>query len=592
MAVGTEAHRDLLLRQQAEVREIEAQIVRARTASSSTAAPGLASMTADPRQGVACCGQGLGLPTRLCCSVAGIIPHAPENAPYQTYGVQQLQPHPQPRAQLCILQPHGYTAAAAYPSHPGFPGFAAAVGHEGLSKKAHWPAATAMFHASCPPPGPSSASRESASNVLIQRWRKFGERMFQLWVEDYVLHRGVRVHALDVVASSEVHSDLLDADIQAMFDHYSQSSRSRGAPARCDHGQELLAFLSCLLDATRLELGEEEGKLELQFPAAIEPSWPGAQRAQAAPAQVQGDCPVILDARALERSTAPGRAAPRPSSGASRPGQRAACRVHAAGAAPRRDGERRCPPLQSHSARSGARPARPHSARPAAPQLGDANQALEQGLWQVAELQRYRQQAASVCKAATPSCRADYADCRPTLGLHASSRQRQMLQRTHVPAGGADQWVMRAGRRHEVGRREPREVAELQGRVWHGRQRPHSAKASKQKPTVVDQNQASTHEDPESSVRSTLHAVGSERARWQRQPRPCSARAQKHKRVDEDQGGPSVYEDLESSDTGGSEVDSRVAAWKQEWRQSSCTVDLSAAAVPAPSGNIHAGHAP
>jgi len=135
------------------------------------------------------------------------------------------------------------------------------------------PPATAVW-----PPEPSE--RETVyvnpTEVLAERRRKFDDRLFRLWVEDCATSRGVRLHAMDVSSFARMHTDVRDADIQAMYDHFTQRRHGRKFAASFsdrEHESELRDFLTCLLDAVYFELGEAGGcsALELRFPSEIDP---------------------------------------------------------------------------------------------------------------------------------------------------------------------------------------------------------------------------------------------------------------------------------------------------------------------------------
>merc|ERR1719482_1636000 len=58
------------------------------------------------------------------------------------------------------------------------------------------------------------------SDIIVERRRRFGDRLFRLWVEDCAFQGGVRVHAMDVLSLCRSHVDLRDCDVQAMFNHF------------------------------------------------------------------------------------------------------------------------------------------------------------------------------------------------------------------------------------------------------------------------------------------------------------------------------------------------------------------------------------
>ncbi|CAJ1461695.1 unnamed protein product [Effrenium voratum] len=103
------------------------------------------------------------------------------------------------------------------------------------------------------------------NEVVAERRRQFGDRLFRLWVED-VPGRGVRVHALDTTSFLRSCVEFSDLDVQAMFDHWffrlaRSHQNSLAAP--------LTQFLLCLLDAAYFQL--EGGHLRLRVPAEIPP---------------------------------------------------------------------------------------------------------------------------------------------------------------------------------------------------------------------------------------------------------------------------------------------------------------------------------
>ncbi|CAJ1364847.1 unnamed protein product [Effrenium voratum] len=104
------------------------------------------------------------------------------------------------------------------------------------------------------------------NEVVAERRRQFGDRLFRLWVEDDVPGRGVRVHALDTTSFLRSCVEFSDLDVQAMFDHWffrlaRSHQNSLAAP--------LTQFLLCLLDAAYFQL--EGGHLRLRVPAEIPP---------------------------------------------------------------------------------------------------------------------------------------------------------------------------------------------------------------------------------------------------------------------------------------------------------------------------------
>lgn len=117
-----------------------------------------------------------------------------------------------------------------------------------------------------------------ASDVLVERKRRFGSLLFRLWVEDCASRGGIRVHAMDVESLSHCHADLCDADVQSLFNYFaskSSSSLSRwvmGRPESCSaHDEELNEFLTCLLDAVFFEVDQSGALLQLRLPARVEP---------------------------------------------------------------------------------------------------------------------------------------------------------------------------------------------------------------------------------------------------------------------------------------------------------------------------------
>eukprot|EP00933_Yihiella_yeosuensis_P004079 TRINITY_DN10798_c0_g1_i1.p1 TRINITY_DN10798_c0_g1~~TRINITY_DN10798_c0_g1_i1.p1 ORF type:complete len:631 (-),score=114.77 TRINITY_DN10798_c0_g1_i1:31-1923(-) len=131
---------------------------------------------------------------------------------------------------------------------------------------------------------PVCSEREviSSADVVAERRRYFGDRMFRLWVEDCATRGGVRIHCLDTVSFAKSHVDLRDSDIQAMFDHWCDIlSRRKQAfdETFLEDRDELREFLYGLLDALYFELDETGQKISLQIPAAVEPPRPPPSRA-------------------------------------------------------------------------------------------------------------------------------------------------------------------------------------------------------------------------------------------------------------------------------------------------------------------------
>jgi len=127
---------------------------------------------------------------------------------------------------------------------------------------------------SAAPPG----DRAVPDEVIVERHRNLGQRTLRLWAEDCANRGGVRVHATDPESLAEVHVDLRDSDVQELFDGYCQTltanATASGAPkplAKKDHGEQLVDFMGCLLDAAFLELDPKSHTLQLRVPAAVDP---------------------------------------------------------------------------------------------------------------------------------------------------------------------------------------------------------------------------------------------------------------------------------------------------------------------------------
>lgn len=114
---------------------------------------------------------------------------------------------------------------------------------------------------------------------MVERRRRFGDRLFRLWVEDCALRGGVRVHAMDVQSLCRSHVDLHDNDVQSMFNRFISRSCNRmerwiagvSETSSAAHDRELQEFLCCLLDAAYFELDEAGSSLQLRLPAFVEP---------------------------------------------------------------------------------------------------------------------------------------------------------------------------------------------------------------------------------------------------------------------------------------------------------------------------------
>lgn len=212
----TEAFTEVLLRQQAEVAEIEAKLRAAQGGLAQSTAAFTAALQAD----------------------AAAASRWPGYA-----------------------QPYAAAAHPIYanpaPSHPSLPS-----GYGALPPKSGPVAAAQPLAWPRPPPAGLKASPD---NVLVERRRTLGDREFRLWVEDLTDRGGIRIYAMDTVSFTKIHTDIKDADIQSMFNQYWwKLSRKRSG----DHSQQLTDFLGTLLDSAYLELGTE---LELRIPQAVEP---------------------------------------------------------------------------------------------------------------------------------------------------------------------------------------------------------------------------------------------------------------------------------------------------------------------------------
>lgn len=120
----------------------------------------------------------------------------------------------------------------------------------------------------------SSPEVLAPAEVVASRFRRLGDRLVRLWVEDLAQRRGVRVHALDTTSFMRSCVDLSDVDIQAMFDHwFLRLSRSRQKSLQTP----LKQFLLLLLDAAYFDL-DAGGELRLRVPSVIPPLPPDPQQ--------------------------------------------------------------------------------------------------------------------------------------------------------------------------------------------------------------------------------------------------------------------------------------------------------------------------
>jgi len=117
----------------------------------------------------------------------------------------------------------------------------------------------------------SNAPSLPSVEVLVDRKRRFGEKVFRLWVEDCQWQRGVRVHAIDADLT-RVHADIRDAEIQVMYNKFAARRSTEWMRAGGNHDLDLMSFLGCLLDAVYFVAGP--GGIELRIPDMVEP--PGA----------------------------------------------------------------------------------------------------------------------------------------------------------------------------------------------------------------------------------------------------------------------------------------------------------------------------
>lgn len=121
----------------------------------------------------------------------------------------------------------------------------------------------------------SSPEVLAPAEVVASRFRRLGDRLVRLWVEDLAHRRGVRVHALDTTSFMRSCVDLSDVDIQAMFDHwFLRLSRSRQKTLQTP----LKQFLLLLLDAAYFDLPDASGELRLRVPSVIPPLPPDPQQ--------------------------------------------------------------------------------------------------------------------------------------------------------------------------------------------------------------------------------------------------------------------------------------------------------------------------
>jgi len=162
----------------------------------------------------------------------------------------------------------------------GKPACATLAGHRGIRGPfvAPVPAAPVVAPMKAPPP------------PVASRRRVLGQRTFQLWVEDCMLEKGVRVYAKDEQSLAGLHLDLTDACIQHLFSRYwSRLQSLRGVSGEVEaaeeganeqalaerHSEDLCEFLECLLDSVYIEMDDVGGTdLVLRVPETIEPRPP------------------------------------------------------------------------------------------------------------------------------------------------------------------------------------------------------------------------------------------------------------------------------------------------------------------------------
>lgn len=142
------------------------------------------------------------------------------------------------------------------------PSYSSTCARPESSPVAAWPLRT---------PQPQEETEVVPAEVLAERRRQFGDRMFRLWVEDFPHRGGIRLHALDTVSFARLHADIKDVDVQSMFHHYHRQL-VRLRPPR-EHEEELTAFLHLLLDAVYFELADS-GQLEMRVPQFVDPPRP------------------------------------------------------------------------------------------------------------------------------------------------------------------------------------------------------------------------------------------------------------------------------------------------------------------------------
>lgn len=454
------------------------------------------------------------------------------------------------------------TGSAACPRGPASPELAA------------WPPPSR----SPPRPDPAQAwprqAEVSSSDILVERKRRFGDRLFRLWVEDCADRGGVRVHAMDVQSLCRTHVDLRDCDIQAMFNHFvgrSCDKMARWIAGEAEggdgsHDRELREFLCCVLDAAYFELDEGGGSLQLRLPALVDPPFPAPMETEKTVIEVTKapDSPLskqwirekLLVPRsvAVERNAAALRSQSQCSSQPSQPRGGSVRSVTSAqkafpayAAPPRRP---RSTPRSGGDARAGeaapcgvgshAGSRRPSSARQAAaaPSCSSRSSLLE--------MSRLTERSASALsdgnsrqsaqRARPASARESRTACaavpRPTSGLGGgrapcgSSQSGKAPPRASEHATDARHWQPN----------QPRAVASL--RSGNGRPPPRGGGDA---PLTAESapRQAACHPPPVEAVAAAAR---------QRPVRPTSAKVSKHKRVADNQDRPTVYEDSEPSD--------------------------------------------
>lgn len=233
--------------------------------------------------------------------------------------------------------------------------------------------------------GPPHAREVLApAEVVAERQRKFGDRLIRVWAEDCASRGGIRIHALDTVSFGRCHVDMLDFEVQAMFDHWCHVlTRRKPSDRPPENHNELQEFLMALLDAVFFDVDDmQPEKLQLRVPANVEPPRPLSQKVlvsvgnpQARPGSA--DYPIsaswIREKILVPRAVVAGRSVRRPSSARQGYGSYAAPTTSSRGSGSRPQSARasfsraRCTSAAAPSIPSTR--SRPQSARAASPYL-------------------------------------------------------------------------------------------------------------------------------------------------------------------------------------------------------------------------------